>query len=288
MTNAHTKIEFDRFLLQLKETNATLDFFVDFDKVTDNVRQIEFNLNQLNYLLGKSDMNEAIRFVWQQNPNAFTVLDIIIAVRRKDKKKVITASGKVQLLESYFGSVDDVILFIQQTGLQELFQSRKIKNLVDYVLGVEVGLDTNARKNRSGKLMAKQVAAILDSQNIPYRCEVASTEFPRLEILGKDKKRFDFVIKTRLKTYLIEVNFYSGGGSKLNEVARSYSDIGYKINSVPGYEFVWITDGQGWFSAKNKLEEAYYILPNVFNLSNLSVFIDKIKAEINIESGTIF
>lgn len=225
-------------------------------------------------------MEDAIRFVWSQNKDAFSVLDIIIAVRKKDKKKVITQDGDIQYLESYFDSVEGVITYIHETGLEEIFKSRQIKNLVDYVFGVEVGLDSNARKNRSGDLMANRIAAILDSYDIPYEREVNSNVFPRLSILGKDLKRFDFVVTTRNITYLIEVNFYNSGGSKPNEVARSYSDIGPKINSLPEFEFVWITDGQGWYSAKNKLEEAYFILPNVYNLSNIQEFVKRIKSEL--------
>lgn len=280
MTSNNNNNGFETFLSQLKETNATLDFFCDFNKVEENVQKVEFNLNKLNYLIGKDNMEEAIRFVWEQDPSAFSVLDIIIAVRKKDKKKVIDDKGNVTLIENYFDSVDSVITFIKETGLKEVFQSRQIKNLVDYVFGVEVGLDTNARKNRSGELMADRIGDIFDLNGIPYTREVNSTVFPRLKILGKDKKRFDFVVTTRAKTYLMEVNFYSGGGSKLNEVARSYSDIGPKINSLPEFEFVWVTDGQGWFSAKNKLEEAYSIIPNIYNLTTINDFVNKVKSEL--------
>ncbi len=280
MTSNNNNNGFETFLSQLKETNATLDFFCDFNKIEKNVQKVEFNLNKLNYLIGKDNMEEAIRFVWEQDPSAFSVLDIIIAVRKKDKKKVIDDKGNVTLIENYFDSVDSVITFIKETGLKEVFQSRQIKNLVDYVFGVEVGLDTNARKNRSGELMADRIGDIFDLNGIPYTREVNSTVFPRLKILGKDKKRFDFVVTTRAKTYLMEVNFYSGGGSKLNEVARSYSDIGPKINSLPEFEFVWVTDGQGWFSAKNKLEEAYSIIPNIYNLTTINDFVNKVKSEL--------
>ena len=280
MTSNNNNNGFETFLSQLKETNATLDFFCDFNKIEKNVQKVEFNLNKLNYLIGKDNMEEAIRFVWEQDPSAFSVLDIIIAVRKKDKKKVIDDKGNVTLIENYFDSVDSVITFIKETGLKEVFQSRQIKNLVDYVFGVEVGLDTNARKNRSGELMADRIGDIFDLNGIPYTREVNSTVFPRLKILGKDKKRFDFVVTTRAKIYSMEVNFYSGGGSKLNEVARSYSDIGPKINSLPEFEFVWVTDGQGWFSAKNKLEEAYSIIPNIYNLTTINDFVNKVKSEL--------
>ena len=88
---------------------------------------------------------------------------------------------------------------------------------------------------------------------------------------------FDFVIVASGKTYLIEVNFYSGGGSKLNEVARSYTEIAPKVNGVPNFEFVWITDGIGWNSARNKLEEAFAAIPSIYNLTTISEFISKIK-----------
>ncbi len=125
--------------------------------------------------------------------------------------------------------------------------------------------------------MENLVASIFDKHGIKYKQEVYYTEFPEIvKALGADKKRFDFVIKTKDKTYLIEANFYTGGGSKLNEVARAYSELAPKINAVPGFEFVWITDGIGWESARNKLEEAFAHIPSVYNLSNLNELINKL------------
>ena len=126
--------------------------------------------------------------------------------------------------------------------------------------------------------MENMIARIFDKNGVKYRREVYSHEWAAItNVLGDDEKRFDFVIEKPTKTYLIEVNFYSGGGSKLNEVARSYSDISPKINSVQGFEFVWITDGIGWRSAKNKLQEAYSIIPSIYNLTDINDFINRIK-----------
>ncbi|MBQ8760260.1 MAG: type II restriction endonuclease [Bacteroidales bacterium] len=271
----HTEQEFITFISQLKETNATLNFFCDFNKISDNVSAIELKLNQLNYLLGKDDLNNCIKLLWEENKNVFDVLEILIAVRKTDNKKVID-NNEVIKISSLFRSVEGVLKFIHETGLDEVFKSKKIKNLVDYVFGIETGLDTNARKNRSGHIMENTVASIFDSHNIPYRQEVYSSDYPELSILGEDEKRFDFVIETKNKTYLIEVNFYSGGGSKLNETARAYTELAPKINALNNFEFVWITDGQGWLSAKNKLEEAFYAIPSVFNLTSINDFINKI------------
>lgn len=275
----HTKEEFELFMSQLKETNATLGFYCDFNKINSNVEAIAIKLNQLNYLIGQEDLDGAICRLWNENPKVFTVLDILIAVRTTDDKKAILEDGKIELISRLFENVDGVITYIHGTGLDEVLQKKQIKNLVDYVFGVETGLDTNARKNRSGHLMENQVALLLQKAGIAYRQEVYSTEYPELIVLGEDKKRFDFVIETGRSNYLIEVNFYSGGGSKLNEVARAYSELSPKINAVEGFEFVWITDGIGWRSARNKLEEAYYTIPNVFNLTTISEFIEQITEE---------
>ncbi len=275
--SAHTEHEFNTFMSQLKETNQTLDFFCDFDKISQNVRNIEISLNMLNYLIGKPDIEEAVRDIWQRDRTAFNVMDILIAVRDDGKKKVIDSLGNCVLLKSLFTSPEGVIEYLNETGLTNLFQSNRIKDLVDYVFGIETGLDSNARKNRSGHIMEDTVEDILVNNNVPYRKEVYSREYPLLaDALGDDEKRFDFVIETDNKVYLIEVNFYSGGGSKLNEVARSYSDIAPKINAIDGFEFVWITDGIGWKSARNKLQEAFNIIPSIYNLTTIQDFLTAI------------
>ncbi len=258
---------------QLKVTNATLDFYCDFKKINENVDNIAIKLNQLNYLIGQEDLDGAIRKLWDENPNVFSIMDILIAVRRKDKKKAIMRDGSTKLISQLFDDVESVIEYIHGTGLDHVLKNKQVKNLVDYVFGVETGLDSNARKNRSGHLMEGQIADILDKAGIAYRQEVYSTEYPELVVLGEDKKRFDFVIETLHCTYLMEVNFFSGGGSKLNEVARAYSELSPKINALEGFEFVWITDGIGWISARNKLEEAFYSIPSIYNLTTIHEFI---------------
>lgn len=271
------KPSFNDFLSQLSTTNSTLDFFVDFEKITKNVDKIAIKLNQLNYLIGQEDLKSAVFNLFQENSSCFSVLKIVIAVR--DNKPILDDNGEVVFLDSYFQSADLVYEFIEKTGLSEVFKNKQIKNLVDYVFGIEVGLDTNARKNRGGENMEKTIAKIFTSNKIEFETEVKHTVFEKLISLGKDVKRFDFVIKTPKTTYLIETNFYNSSGSKLNEVARAYTDLAPKINQYDEFEFVWITDGQGWHSAKNKLQEAFTHIPHVYNLKTLSEFIAQIKKE---------
>ena len=270
--------DFNKFMSQLQETNQTLDFFCDFDKIESNVNDIKLSLCMLNSLIGTTDLRKSVETIWNRARTAFSVMDSLIAGTSNGKKVILDSSGQCVVLDSLFTSVDGVMEYLEETGLADIFRQKKINDLVDFVFGIETGLDSNARKNRSGHVMEKMVASIFDKNNISYRKEVYSTEWQNLQfVLGDDEKRFDFVIETSVKTYLIEVNFYSGGGSKLNEVARSYSEIAPKINSVLGFEFVWITDGIGWKSAKNKLQEAYNIIPNIYNLTSLDTFIKEVK-----------
>lgn len=276
----HTKQQFDIFISQLKKTNATLSFYSDFRKISKNVADIAISLNTLNYLLGQQDLRSAVEALWKRDSKVFAVMDILIATRKKDKKMFFDDSGRFRIVHSLFANVEGVMEFLEETGLADVFKNKEIQNLVDYVFGVETGLDTNARKNRSGKITESLIDRIFTKAGVKFQSQVSSSEFPAIsEALGADQKVFDFVIKTVATTYLIEVNFYSGGGSKLNEVARSYSEVGPKINSIKGFEFVWITDGIGWRSAKNKLEEAYYAIPHVYNLTNLNEFISLVKSK---------
>lgn len=270
---------FQTFLSQLTETNATLDYFVDFHKIKRNVHSVAIKLNQLNYLIGQTNLEHAVRELFQENPKVFEVLDILLAIRKEKGAHVLNSNGVVIPITDYFQTPEKILVYLEETGLSEVFRDKSITNLVDYVFGIEVGLDTNARKNRGGENMSKAVASAFDKAGINYQTEVVSGCFPDITTLGVDIKRFDFVVKTKRKTYLIEANYYNVGGSKLNEVARAYSDVAPKINQYSGYEFVWITDGKGWMSAKNKLEEAYKIIPSLYNLVTLGRFIEKAQIE---------
>lgn len=88
---------------------------------------------------------------------------------------------------------------------------------------------------------------------------------------GKSKKRFDFVVKTDTMIYGIETNFYSGkgGGSKLNETARSYKMLSQESDTSSGFTFVWITDGTAWNSARRNLEETFDVMEHVYSIDDM-------------------
>ncbi len=155
--------QFKDFLSQLSETNATLDYFTDFKKIKININRIAIKLNQLNYLIGKEDLKKAISELYDENPKAFEILNILIAVRKDKNTKTFNNKGKIVLLDTYFNSPESILEYIEETGLAEIFRNKYVTNLVDYVFGIEVGLDTSARKNRGGDTMSKAVSAALDT-----------------------------------------------------------------------------------------------------------------------------
>lgn len=166
--------------------------------------------------------------------------------------------------------------FMRETGLFDLIQNHIISNLYDYVTGVEVGLDSNGRKNRGGHQMKNLVESYLRKACVEYYKEMDLTEVERrwgidlsaVSAEGTSTKRWDFVVKTPTCVYGIETNFYTSGGSKLNETARSYKMLAEEANKVEGFKFVWITDG-GWASAKGNLEETFDVLKDLYNIADL-------------------
>lgn len=154
------KKDFSTFLEQLSETNATLGFYVDFKKIIINIDKIKIKLNQLNYLVGHDDIKKGINELFLENKKVFSVLGILIAVRKNGKKKAINSLNKIVPVESYFNTPELIYEYMNETGLSSIFKNKNINNLVDYVFGVEVGLDTHARKNRVGDEMENAVAKI--------------------------------------------------------------------------------------------------------------------------------
>lgn len=171
--------------------------------------------------------------------------------------------------------------FMEHTGLFDLLENHIINNLVDYATGVETGLDSNGRKNRGGHLMEDLVESFIEKANFikgktyfkeMYIHEINfnwGIDLSAISNQGKMEKRFDFVVKTPTMVYGVEANFYGGGGSKLNETARSYKTLAMEADTIEGFTFVWFTDGKGWKSARNNLEETFDVMHHIYNIKDL-------------------
>lgn len=275
--NRNFNIWFSKF----KKNISTYNYYVDFKKIYKYAEKYKVELNILNSLIGSKNIEKDFETIIIKYPETLEIIPLLLAVRSNEIYIKDSTDEYLFKFNKMVYSVEDYIRFMRETGLFELIQNHIINNLYDYVLGVEVGLDSNARKNRGGHLMEDLVENYIIKagfkKNINYFKEMYLSEIEKrwnldlssLSANNVSTKRFDFVIKTNNQVYLIETNFYSSSGSKLNEVARSYKMLAQETKRVNGVTFIWITDGHGWINAKRNLEETYNELETIYNIDDL-------------------
>lgn len=263
---------FDKWLKTFTKTVRTSSYWVDWNKVLKNVQKYKDELNILNGLIGEKDIECEFRRIVNKFPNVIECIPILVAIR---STQVELSSGIIKFNAKQH-NIDEVCTFMNESGLFDVLKNKNIKNLIDYLTGVEVGLDSNARKNRTGKIMEDKVEQFLVESKIKYHKEMTSRDVEKeyginLSPITKSCsiKRFDFVFKVGNIVYGLEVNFYGSGGSKLNETARSYLEIAEQAKKIKNFKFMWITDGCGWETAKNNLRQTFEVLDDMYNINNL-------------------
>ncbi|MBR3288652.1 MAG: type II restriction endonuclease [Lachnospiraceae bacterium] len=276
------KRDFEKWFRTFTDTIASYDYYVDFKKVYSNVDDLKIELNILNSLIGSKNIKKDFESILNKYPEIVKCIPILIAVREKE---ITAMDEKGKVLYNFRNVVNDInqySYFMEKTGVFDLLSNHIINNLYDYVTGVETGLDSNGRKNRGGHLMENLVesyivkAGFIKDNNYfkeMYISDVQSRwgiDLSAISNQGKTEKRFDFVIKTKSTIYGIETNFYSSGGSKLNETARSYKQIAEESKNIKGFKFVWFTDGEGWIGARNNLAETFEVLEHLYNINDLN------------------
>ena len=273
--------DFSEWLSHFKDSICDYAYYIDFTKVHRNVDAIKVELNILNSLIGSKHIEEDFSRIIAQYPQVLKCIPLLLAVRAGE---IYAIDGDGEYLFSFQKmnySHDEYKMFMRKTGLFDLLENHTISNLVDYATGVETGLDSNGRKNRGGHLMENLVEGYLQRAglvlNRTYFKEMTRTaieskwliDLSQISNQGKSEKRFDFVVKAARNIYAIETNFYGGGGSKLNETARSYKSLAQEAKGIPGFAFVWFTDGRGWFRARHNLEETFDVMKHVYNINDM-------------------
>ena len=275
------KRNFNEWLGEFRESIADYGYYIDFSKIHKNVDAIKVELNILNALVGSQNIEQEFDDLIVKYPETLKCIPILLAVR-SNEIYAIDEDGEYSYNFSKMGySIEQYKVFMRKTGLFDLIANHIISNLVDYVTGVETGLDSNGRKNRGGHLMENLVEGYIQKAGYikgkDYFKEMNLSEIESkwnidlsaISNQGKAEKRFDFVIKTDNNVYGIETNFYGSGGSKLNETARSYKTLALEAKTIDGFKFAWFTDGKGWNSARNNLEETFDVLDDVYNINDL-------------------
>lgn len=269
--------DFDYLVSTFRSSIKTWDYFVNWNKVFTNSANFEIALNKLNYLLGKDDLQGEFYRLYESNPDIAKALPVLLAVRENNLEIYNKTSKELEFynFSGEGGDANKYFEFLDKSGLIKLFQRDGIKNLVDYVIGVEVGLDSNGRKNRGGTLMEEIVGLFLEDfckqNNLKYIPQASPSKI-KLKwnfdiVVDKSERSFDFAIYNPQsnKIKLFETNFYNSGGSKLKAVCGEFRSL-YDELKRQNIEFIWITDGLGWHTAKRPLEETYNHNDYIFNL----------------------
>ena len=274
---------FDDWLSKFRLSISGYDYYVNFDKVVENVEKLKIELNILNSLIGSKDIENEFEKVITKYPETLKCIPLLLAVRGNE----IYAQDEDGAFTYKFSEINYTLeqykVFMRKTGLFDLIANHLVNNLVDYALGVETGLDSNGRKNRGGHQMENLVESYIRKAGFikdetyfkeMYLADIESKwgiDLSALSNQGKARKRFDFVVKTGAMIYAIETNFYggTGGGSKLNETARSYKMLAQEADTVDGFTFVWITDGTAWRSARGNLRETFDVLDTIYSIDDM-------------------
>ena len=273
--------DFNVWFNNFKTSISNYSYYVDFEKIYKSAEKYKVELNILNSLIGSQNIEKDFENIIIKYPETLEVIPLLLAVRSNEIFVKDRTNEYLFKFNKMVYSIDDYVKFMRETGLFELLQKHIINNLYDYLLGVEVGLDSNGRKNRGGHLMEDLVEEYIIKagfkKNKTYFKEMYLADIEKkwnlnLSAMSGNNvstKRFDFVIKTNKQIYVIETNFYSSGGSKLNETARSYKMLAEESKKVNGVTFIWITDGLGWNGARKNLEETFNELDTLYNINDL-------------------
>lgn len=279
-------LAFSFFLRTLSQGIRDWDYFVNWDKVFRNTREIEIDLNLWNYLLGKPDFEAEFRSLISQHPKIVRAIPSLLVRDGSNSKSfsILTATGDRQSPKNFDFSkaadtkerVEDALEFVTESGLRKIFAEDGVKNLVDFVLGVEAGVDSNGRKNRGGSAMERLVENFISETcselGFSYLVEATPAAVKKewqddslAEFAGR---RFDFVIKTKSRVVPIETNFYGAGGSKLKSVAGEFIELEQRTKNAK-LDLIWITDGPGWTTTKAPLKQAFEAMDFIANLELL-------------------
>lgn len=278
---------FSTWLSGFRDSIADYGYYIDFEKVHRNVDNIKVELNILNSLIGSKNIEVDFENLMRKYPEVLKCIPLLLAVRANEIYCQDENGG--HLFQFDFGKYppnshahyERYKYFMRETGLFDLLENHIVNNLVDYVTGVETGLDSNGRKNRGGHLMEDLVESFINKAGFVkdktyfkemYIHQITAKwgiDLSAISNQGKMEKRFDFVVKTPTMIYGIETNFYGSGGSKLNETARSYKTLALETDTIDGFTFVWFTDGKGWTSARHNLEETFDVMEHIYNIKDL-------------------
>ena len=272
MNNRH----FEEWLSTFRNSIEGFGQYEDFLQVYSNIEKFKLEIELLNSLIGSKHIERDFERILIRHPECLKVCPFLLSFHTKEICCLNKNPSRYLFSEITHG-IEQYKHLMRQSGLFDLMSNHLIRDLRDYLTGFAVGSIFKQRKNRGGHQMERLVEKFLREAGVTYHKEmyladvekIFGLDLSAISAAGTSTKRFDFVVEAANKIFGIETNFYASGGSKLNETARSYKMIAEEARGIACFEFVWITDGDGWKSARRNLKETFLVLPTLYNISDL-------------------
>lgn len=274
----YKKKTFEEFINTIQETNIQPSFYyTNYQKVAKQLHDFEDLLARLGMVNSVEDFKNKISAEYKISKAVIQIIPLFTAVRG-DELVVLSDDGKkVYKFDENNVSLDEALDFLGVVGFYDKLD--KPLHLYSYYFGVEVGLDSNARKNRSGQQMAKVVGSYIKNlKNIDYddECNIDAISKKweiRISQENAKKKKFDFIIKVKNTIIFIETNFFNKSGSKTS-INAAFENLQMRIKNLSisdNYKkmFILITDGAGLKKAMTEIKDVFNHIEFILNIDDL-------------------
>lgn len=275
------------FQQKLLDTNRGYNYYIDWSNVT-GFEEYMVEIHAMDVLIHCDDEKFEDKFteLLRKLPTVIEVFPILFGLAKAErksvtKKKTLKIIGTQLDSDDYDeinfnanafkenmtdGTIKKYYDFFSKMGLKSLFQNNIEKSVLDYIVGVLIGMDSNGRKNRAGSAFELACEPIIRSICSKYGLETLIQR--KFEYLSKKyditisddmkNRKADFIIvdPNNLKCMNIEVNFFNLGGSKPEEIIDAYSQRQTDLEKID-IKFALITDGNCWHTATNQLTKGF-------------------------------
>lgn len=280
------------FVNNLLETNRGFDFYVNW-KNADAYKDFEIELNAMNVLIRAKNIKEKFYELARKLPTFIGTFPLLFALSKNERNEIWNGKNPLAVVGDEIGNdenlkytfeikklkkglaeneIEQYYYFFERIGLKHLCENLLEKSLIDYVVGVLVGLDSNGRKNRGGTAFEDACEPVIRKICQKYNVQVISQkQFKYLREYGfevsedVENRKADFILVKDNKALNIEVDYFFRGGSKPEEIIDSYINRQNDLNKI-NMGFVLLTDGLCWDNkSKNQLQKGFRNLNYLMN-----------------------
>lgn len=280
------------FVDNLVATNRGFNFYVNWGNVLD-YRKFAIELNAMNVLIRCDDIHAKFVELARKLPTVIATFPLLFALSKGERKAVWKGETNLRVVNedldeddfySYNFNVSELngnlsdetieiyYIFFEKMGLKNLFENLLEKSVIDYVIGVLVGLDSNGRKNRGGTVFEDACEPIISSICKKYDISLLSQKkFKVLKNYGFTispdiaNRKSDFILIKGNKALNIEVDYFFKKGSKPEEIIDSYINRQNDLKKL-NIGFILLTDGLCWDNKdKNQLQKGFRHLDHLIN-----------------------